>query len=41
VETLLRAVSAEYKLSRRSKGDLSANIESILNSFGDLILAGG
>ena len=38
VETLLRAVTAEYRLPRRSGRELKENIEGILNSFGDLIL---
>jgi hypothetical protein len=38
VETLLKAVSAQYRLSPRSRDDLAGNLAAVLNSFGDQIL---
>ena len=38
VETLLRAVSTQYRLSPRSKEDLAENLAAVLNQFGDQIL---
>lgn len=38
LETLLKAVSAEYRLSPRGRGDLADNVARVLNSLGDQLL---
>jgi hypothetical protein len=38
VETLLRAVSTQYRLSPRARAGLADNLAAVLNSFGDQIL---
>ena len=38
VETLLRAVSAEYRLSPRASRDLAGNVAATLNQLGDQLL---
>ncbi len=38
VETLLRAVSAQYRLSPRASRDLAQNVTAVLNSLGDQLL---
>ncbi len=38
IETLLKAVSTEYRLSPRGRGDLGENISRVLNQLGDQLL---
>ncbi len=38
LETLLRAVSTEYRLSPRGRGDLADNLARVLGSLGDQLL---
>jgi len=38
VETLLRAVSTQYRLSPQSSRDLAGNMAAVLNQLGDQIL---
>ena len=38
VETLLRAVSTQYRLSPRASGDLADNIAAVLKQLGDQIV---
>jgi hypothetical protein len=38
VETLLRAVSSQYRLSPRASGDLADNIAAVLKGFGDQLV---
>ena len=38
LETLLKAVSTEYRLSPRGRGDLADNIGRVLDSLGDQLL---
>lgn len=38
LETLLKAVSTEYRLSPRGKGDLADNIARVLDHLGDQLL---
>lgn len=38
METLLKAVSTEYRLSPRGRGDLADNIGRVLDSLGDQLL---
>ena len=38
METLIKAVAAQYRLSPRSKKDLSDNFPAVFNSLGDHIL---
>ena len=40
LETLLKAVSTQYRLSPRGRGDLGENIARVLDSLGDQILPG-
>jgi len=41
LEVLTKAVAAQYRMSPRSKKELSDNLAAVLNSFGDLILPPG
>lgn len=38
IETLLKAVSTQYRLSPRSSRDLAANMTAVLNQLGDQLL---
>ncbi len=38
VETLLRAVSAQYRLSPQARRDLAGNLVTLLNQLGDQLL---
>ncbi len=38
IETLVRAVSAQYRLSPKARKDLADNMANLLNSLGDQIL---
>ncbi len=38
IETLLKAVSTQYRLSPRSSRDLAGNLATVLNQLGDQLL---
>jgi len=38
VQTLVRAVAVQYRLSPKARKDLADNLAAVLNSFGDQIL---